>query len=54
MAWCLLRDNRDFSAVYQKLLELGVPTENFKAFEVSKDGGKPYLFSTSAELENSQ
>ncbi|UZJ52056.1 hypothetical protein CBS101457_001376 [Exobasidium rhododendri] len=44
----------EFSKVYGKLLELGVPAENFKAFETAADGGRPFVFATSAEIENSK
>ncbi|KAJ9478815.1 Cytochrome c peroxidase, mitochondrial [Pseudozyma hubeiensis] len=42
----------DFRSAYAKLLELGVPAENFKAFETKLDGGRPFEFATSAEQEN--
>lgn len=32
---------KDFSQTYAKLLELGVPQENFKKFETAQDGGRP-------------
>lgn len=41
----------DFSKAYSKLLELGVPDENFKKFETALDGGRPFLFTTTAEQE---
>lgn len=31
---------KDFSQTYAKLLELGVPEENFKKFETAQDGGR--------------
>lgn len=44
---------KDFSAVFAKLLELGVPAEQFTA--ASADGsGKPFLLSTTAEQENAK
>ncbi|TKY86082.1 hypothetical protein EX895_004907 [Sporisorium graminicola] len=42
----------DFRGAFAKLLELGVPAENFKLFETKLDGGKPFEFATSAEQEN--
>ena len=44
----------DFRGAFSKLLELGVPAENFKAFETKLDGGKPFEFATSAEQENAK
>lgn len=44
----------DFSKAYAKLLELGVPQENFKKFETALDGGRPFLFKTTAEQEIEQ
>jgi cytochrome c peroxidase len=32
---------KDFTQTYAKLLELGVPEENFKKFETVQDGGRP-------------
>ncbi|EPQ30796.1 uncharacterized protein PFL1_01697 [Pseudozyma flocculosa PF-1] len=45
---------KDFRSAYAKLLELGVPQENFKAFETKLEGGRPFEFATTAEQENSQ
>ncbi|PWN51750.1 mitochondrial cytochrome c peroxidase [Violaceomyces palustris] len=42
----------DFSAAFSKLLELGVPEENFKAFEAQLEGGRSFKFATTAEQEN--
>lgn len=42
----------DFSKAFHKLLELGVPEENFKAYEADHSG-KPYALKTTAEQENS-
>lgn len=44
----------DFSKAYSKLLELGIPAENFKKFETSSDGGRPFSFKTTAEIENAK
>lgn len=43
---------KDFAAAYGRLIELGVPQENFKAFEKESDGGKKYELKTTAEQEN--
>ncbi|PWN35876.1 heme peroxidase [Meira miltonrushii] len=44
----------DFSKAYAKLLELGVPEENFKKFETALDGGRPFQFKSTAEQEIEQ
>ncbi|KAJ1031239.1 hypothetical protein NDA18_002457 [Ustilago nuda] len=44
----------EFRSAYAKLLELGVPAENFKAFETKLDGGRPFEFLTTAEQENAK
>ena len=36
---------KDFSETYAKLLELGVPAENFKKFETTADGGRKVSWS---------
>lgn len=43
---------KDFSGVFAKLLELGVPEENFKAAEADHSG-KPYTLKSTADQENS-
>ncbi|CAD6916813.1 unnamed protein product [Tilletia controversa] len=41
----------DFSAAFNKLLELGVPEENFKKAEVSEEKGRKWSFKTLAAQE---
>lgn len=45
---------KDFSSAFAKLLELGVPDENFKAFETKLENGQPFKFVTTAEQENAK
>jgi len=42
----------DFSAAFAKLLELGVPAENFKAAEAAEEGGRKWTFKTLAAQQN--
>ena len=45
---------KDFTNVFSKLIELGVPEENFKRFEPVSEGGRPYSLKSTAEQENAK